>query len=111
MQREVRAWAQVNVQHALPWRVAVKRSHFNTGQTINMSIMGATSGELLKRLDRGDLQSQDVVTAYLDAIAAQDGQANAFLNVDQGRTLAQARAIDVKRTRAMPVRKRVGVPR
>ena len=62
-----------------------------------MSIIGATSGELLKRLERGDLQSVDVVTAYLDAISAQDGKVNAFLHVDRERSLAQARAIDEKR--------------
>ncbi|MGE5195235.1 MAG: Asp-tRNA(Asn)/Glu-tRNA(Gln) amidotransferase subunit GatA [Deltaproteobacteria bacterium] len=75
-----------------------------------MSIIGATAGELLKRLDRGDLQSQDVVAAYLDAIAANDGKVNAFLHVDRERALAQARAIDDKRRRGERVGKLAGLP-
>lgn len=64
-----------------------------------MSILGATSGELLKRLDRGDINCADVASAYLDAIAASDGKVNAFLHVDRDKALAQARAIDDKRRR------------
>jgi aspartyl-tRNA(Asn)/glutamyl-tRNA(Gln) amidotransferase subunit A len=75
-----------------------------------MSIIGATSDELLKRLDRGDLQSQDVTAAYLDAIAANDSKVNAFLHVDRDRALAQARAIDDKRRRGDRVGKLGGLP-
>ena len=75
-----------------------------------MSIIGATAGELLKRLDRGDLQSQEVVAAYLDAIAASDGKVNAFLHVDRDRVLAQARAIDEKRRRGERLGKLAGLP-
>src|SRR5258708_1962148 len=57
-----------------------------------MSIIGATSGELLKRLERGDLPSAGGVTAYLDSIAAQDGKVNAFLHVDPATAPTQARA-------------------
>jgi aspartyl-tRNA(Asn)/glutamyl-tRNA(Gln) amidotransferase subunit A len=75
-----------------------------------MSIIGATSGELLKRLDRGDLQSQEVTVAYLDAIAANDSRVNAFLHVDRERALTQARAIDDKRRRGDRVGKLGGLP-
>jgi aspartyl-tRNA(Asn)/glutamyl-tRNA(Gln) amidotransferase subunit A len=75
-----------------------------------MPIIGATSDELLKRLDRGDLQSQDVTAAYLDAIAANDSRVNAFLHVDRERALAQARAIDEKRRRGERVGKLGGLP-
>lgn len=75
-----------------------------------MSIIGATSGELLKRLDRGDLQSAELVGAYLDAIAAQDSRINAFLHVDRDRALADARAIDEKRSRGERVGKLAGLP-
>ena len=64
-----------------------------------MSIIGATSDELLKRLDRGDITSVDVATAYLDIIAANDGNVNAFLHVNRDKALAQAQAIDEKRSR------------
>jgi Asp-tRNA(Asn)/Glu-tRNA(Gln) amidotransferase A subunit family amidase len=75
-----------------------------------MSIIGATSGELLKRFERGDLQSVDVVTAYLDAIAAQDGKVNAFLHVDREKALAQARAVDEKRRRGVKLGMLGGLP-
>src|SRR5437762_14002350 len=75
-----------------------------------MSIIGATSDELLKRLDRGDLQSLDVTAAYLEAIAAKDSKINAFLHVDRDRALAQARAIDEKRRRGERVGKLGGLP-
>jgi aspartyl-tRNA(Asn)/glutamyl-tRNA(Gln) amidotransferase subunit A len=75
-----------------------------------MSIIGATAGELLKRLDRGDLQSQEVVSAFLDAIAAQDGKIKAFLHVDRERALAQARAVDEKRQRGKRLGKLAGLP-
>ncbi len=75
-----------------------------------MSIIGATTGELLKRLDRGDLQSQEVVMAYLDEIAAHDGKVHAFLHVDRERALAQARTIDDKRKRGERLGKLAGLP-
>jgi aspartyl-tRNA(Asn)/glutamyl-tRNA(Gln) amidotransferase subunit A len=75
-----------------------------------MSIIGATAGELLKRLDRGDLQSQEVVAAYLDAIASNDARVNAFLHVDRDRIVAQARAIDDKRRRKERLGKLAGLP-
>jgi aspartyl-tRNA(Asn)/glutamyl-tRNA(Gln) amidotransferase subunit A len=75
-----------------------------------MSIIGATSDELLKRLDRGDLQSQEVTAAYLEAIAANDSKVNAFLHVDRDRALAQARAIDERRRHGERVGKLGGLP-
>jgi aspartyl-tRNA(Asn)/glutamyl-tRNA(Gln) amidotransferase subunit A len=64
-----------------------------------MSIIGATSDELLRRLDRGDITCVEVASAFLDAIAARDGQVNAFLHVNRDKAIAQARAIDEKRRR------------
>jgi len=75
-----------------------------------MSIIGATSGELLKRLDRGDLRSAELVSAYLDVIAANDSRINAFLHVDRDRALGEARAIDDKRSRGEKVGKLAGLP-
>src|SRR5579872_2436007 len=75
-----------------------------------MSIIGATSGELLKRLDRGDLKSVEVTAAYLDAIAANDSKIDAFLYFNREKSLAQAGAIDEKRARGERVGKLAGLP-
>ncbi|MBI3865130.1 MAG: Asp-tRNA(Asn)/Glu-tRNA(Gln) amidotransferase subunit GatA [Planctomycetia bacterium] len=75
-----------------------------------MSILGATAGELVKRLDRGDVTSIDVTTAYLEAIAAADGKVNAFLHVNRDKALEQARAIDEKRRRGQCVGALGGLP-
>ncbi len=75
-----------------------------------MSIIGATSGELLQRLERGDLSSVEIATAYLDAIAERDGRVNAFLHVDGESALAQAQTIDEKRRRGERVGCLAGLP-
>src|SRR6266550_1208795 len=75
-----------------------------------MSIIGATAVELLKRLDREDVQSAEVVAAYLDEIASNDGKINAFLHVDRDKALAQARAIDERRRAGERIGKLGGLP-
>jgi len=76
----------------------------------NLSIIGATTGELLKRLERGEVTSVEITTACLDAIAAQDGKLNAFLHVDREAALAQARAVDDTRRSGGRVGKLNGLP-
>jgi aspartyl-tRNA(Asn)/glutamyl-tRNA(Gln) amidotransferase subunit A len=75
-----------------------------------MSILGATTNELRTRLERGDLTSVDVTTAYLDQIAAHDAQVQAFLLVDREAALEQARGVDAKRKAGQAVGKLAGVP-
>ena len=75
-----------------------------------MSIIGATTAELLERMDRGDLSCVQVTTAHLDAIAARDGQVKAFLHVDREDALAQARRIDEKRARGASLGLMGGIP-
>lgn len=75
-----------------------------------MSILGATTNELRTRLERGDLTSVDVTTAYLDQIAAHDAQVQAFLLVDRDAALEQARVVDAKRQAGQAVGKLAGVP-
>src|SRR5260370_35771973 len=75
-----------------------------------MSIIGATAVELLKRLDRADVQSAEVVAAYRDEITNNDGKINAFLHVDRDRALAEARAIDERRRSGERIGKLGGLP-
>lgn len=75
-----------------------------------MSILGATAGELLQRMERGDVSCVEVTTAHLDAIALRDGKVQAFLNVDWDAAQAQARAVDEKRKRGEKIGKLGGLP-
>ena len=75
-----------------------------------MSIIGATSDELIKRMDRGDVSSVEITTAYLDEIAARDSQVKAFLHVDREKALSQARNVDEKRQRGEKLGLLAGVP-
>lgn len=62
-----------------------------------MSIVGATASELLVRMDRGDILSEEVTTAFLDAISTCDESVGAFVHVDAEAALEQARFVDDKR--------------
>lgn len=75
-----------------------------------MSIIGATSGELLTRMERGELSCEEVTAAHLDAIAARDDKVRAFLHVDREAALTQARAIDEKRRRGVKLGRLGGLP-
>lgn len=75
-----------------------------------MSIIGATTGELLSRLERGELTSVEITTAYLDRIAKQDDRVGAFLSVDRDGALQQAADVDKRRQAKQPVGALAGVP-
>lgn len=75
-----------------------------------MSIVGATAGELLARMDRGDVSSEEVTSAYLDAIEAHDEAVGAFVHVDRDAALNQARAVDQKRSRGDHLGLMAGLP-
>lgn len=75
-----------------------------------MSITGATAGELLARMDRGDLRCVDVAEAYLERVAALDAQVGAFLSVDRDWALQQAEAVDRKRAAGQRVGLLGGLP-
>ena len=75
-----------------------------------MSIIGATSGELLQRLERGDVSAVEITSAFLDSIAVNDGRIKAFLHVDYDDAMAQARAVDDKRKSGQPLGKLAGLP-
>src|SRR5262245_21314818 len=52
---------------------------------------------LLAALTRGDLTSEAVTAAYLQAIRQREPKVRAFLHVDEAGALEQARAIDTRR--------------
>ncbi|MDB5340810.1 MAG: gatA [Planctomycetaceae bacterium] len=75
-----------------------------------MSIIGATTGELLSRLERGELTSVELTTAYLDRIAQQDDRVSAFLTVNTAEALQQAADVDRRRQAKQPVGLLAGIP-
>lgn len=75
-----------------------------------MSIIGATTGELLSRLERGELTSVELTTAYLDRISQQDDRVAAFLTVNGEDALLQAADVDRRRQAKQPVGLLAGIP-
>ncbi len=75
-----------------------------------MSIIGATTGELLSRLERGELTSVELTTAYLDRIAQQDDRVAAFLTVNGDEALQQAADVDRRRQAKQPLGALAGIP-
>ncbi|MGB3955339.1 MAG: Asp-tRNA(Asn)/Glu-tRNA(Gln) amidotransferase subunit GatA [Brooklawnia sp.] len=70
----------------------------------------ATAVELAARIAAGEQSAEEVTRAHLDRIAAVDDQVHAFLAVDAGRALAQARAVDAKRAAGERLSPLAGVP-
>lgn len=75
-----------------------------------MSLLDSTATELLARLNSGEVTSVQVTKAYLDQIQRFDAKVGAFLRVDAEAALAQAAAIDAKRTQRKPVGRLGGLP-
>ncbi len=75
-----------------------------------MSIIGATTGELLSRLERGELTSVELTTAYLDRINQVDGKVAAFITVNGEKALRQAADVDRRRQAKQPLGLLAGVP-
>ncbi len=75
-----------------------------------MKIDGATTTELLAALSAGDVTAAAVTTQYLDRIAVHDGSVGAFLHVDRDTAIAQAEAIDRKRSAGDSLGPLAGLP-
>ena len=59
-----------------------------------LDIERTTAEEIARLLDARELTCEEVAQAYLDRIAALNGDMNVFLHVDPERALARARALD-----------------
>ncbi len=69
-----------------------------------------TASELLSLLARGELTSEALTGAFLQAIRQRDPQVKAFLAVHEPAALEQARAVDARRRRGEPLGMLAGVP-
>src|ERR1700740_1868698 len=69
-----------------------------------------TAVELSAALASGEVSAVEVTQAHLDQIAAVDDKVRAFLHVAGDDALAQARAVDGKRSRGEELGALAGVP-
>lgn len=69
-----------------------------------------TASELLLLLNRGEITSEALTAAFLQAIRQRDPQVQAFLHVDETSALEQARAIDVRRKNGERLGSLAGLP-
>jgi aspartyl-tRNA(Asn)/glutamyl-tRNA(Gln) amidotransferase subunit A len=69
-----------------------------------------TAADLLAALARGDTTSEALTAAFLDAVRQHDGRVGAFLHVDEGSALEQARAADARRKTGEPLGPLAGLP-
>ena len=75
-----------------------------------MDLIERTATEHLDAMRRGELTSEALTTAYINAIVQREPKVKAFLHVDDASALEQARAIDAKRRRGERLGKLAGVP-
>jgi aspartyl-tRNA(Asn)/glutamyl-tRNA(Gln) amidotransferase subunit A len=75
-----------------------------------MSILGASTSQLLAAMASGEFSAVDLVSACLDQITAHDQQIRAFLHVDRDGVLEQAGQVDGKRRAGQPLGKLAGLP-
>lgn len=78
--------------------------------TSGRPLVERTAAELAEALAAGETTSVEVTQAFLDRIAAVDGEVHAFLHVDAEGALAAARASDERRAAGAPASVLDGVP-
>jgi aspartyl-tRNA(Asn)/glutamyl-tRNA(Gln) amidotransferase subunit A len=69
-----------------------------------------TAGELVDLLSNGAITAEALTGEYLKTIRQRDPKIKAFLHVDEGAALEQARAIDAKRQRGAALGVLAGIP-
>ena len=75
-----------------------------------MALNEATAHALSTRLQEGEITARQLVEATLDRIDSVDGQINAFISVDAEGALAQADAIDQRRSAGETLGPLAGIP-
>ncbi len=75
-----------------------------------MQLFERTASDLLESLHKGNLTSETLTAACLQAIRERDPKVKAFLHVNEQEALAKAREVDDKRKKGRPLGKLAGVP-
>jgi len=76
----------------------------------SMSSVERTATELLSLLSHGELTAEELAAAFLESIRVRDAKVRAFLHIDEGNVLEQARAVDRKRKAGQPLGSLAGIP-
>lgn len=66
--------------------------------------------EIRNQFTSGERSAEEIVTYFLNRIKRFDGKIRAFLLLDEGRVLKQARELDKKRSQKKPLGKLAGIP-
>ncbi len=74
------------------------------------ALCGRTVEALCRLLDRGETTSVNIVKAYLESIALQNKNINAFLEVFEEEALKEAAASDARRAAGKPLSRLDGIP-
>ena len=69
-----------------------------------------TASEAAAEIARGAISAEDYTRACLDRIEALDGEIKAFVHLDREHALAQARALDERRTHGHSIGPLHGIP-
>jgi aspartyl-tRNA(Asn)/glutamyl-tRNA(Gln) amidotransferase subunit A len=75
-----------------------------------MSIIEKTASELVDLLEKKEISSSEVTSAFCDRIEAVDQKVRAFLHYDRSAALQRARQVDSLRAQGKPVGLLAGVP-
>jgi aspartyl-tRNA(Asn)/glutamyl-tRNA(Gln) amidotransferase subunit A len=77
---------------------------------VNIELTTTDVAELGRLLAAGEVSSEQLTGAYLERIAAEDGELGAYLHVDPDAALAQAREVDAARAAGEDLGPLAGVP-
>ncbi|GAA3750650.1 aspartyl-tRNA(Asn)/glutamyl-tRNA(Gln) amidotransferase subunit A [Spinactinospora alkalitolerans] len=77
---------------------------------MSTDLLRMSAAELGAAIRSGETSAVEATRAYLDRIAAVDGDVNAFLHVEEDTSLAQARAVDARRADGEEPGPLAGVP-
>ncbi len=69
-----------------------------------------TAVEAVARMTRGEMSAESYIGACLERIASLEDKIHAFIHLDPGHALAQAKALDQRRRSGQPCRPLHGVP-
>lgn len=75
-----------------------------------MELYELTVHELIEKLEKGEITSEEITKSYFDRIQEKDGQVKAYVSTLQEQALAKAKKIDIDRKAGKSLSKLAGIP-